>query len=177
VSWDVNDDLWAVLDGGLVLFRGAKGSKEPLSDRVTVAVASPVSAVRVAPDGVRVALVTSGGLLRIGAISGQDGPSPLVTFSEVQVKPINGATMFTGLSWYGPDDVITLAKPGPVATAYPVNGGSPVSIPVEPGMTSITSTLGSQLVAGLPDGHMVTDAGLAGAWTTLGNGFVPSYPG
>ncbi len=102
-----------------------------------------------------------------------------ITLSQVQLKPLNGATEFTGLAWYGPDDVITLATPGPALTEYPVSGGSPspVSIPVDPGMKLIAASIGSPLVAGLPQGSMATDASLTRPWTALGRGSLPAYPG
>jgi Lipoprotein LpqB beta-propeller domain/Sporulation and spore germination len=184
VSWDANDDLWASHGDQIVLFRGT--SKKALSQRVDVTVSGsgatvdgsgPFTALRVAPDGVRVAIVVGGSLLQIGAISGRDGQNPMITFSQVQLKPLNDATTFTGLTWYGEDYVITLAQPGPVATEYPVSGGSPASVSVEPGMTSITAAYGKQLIAGLPKGRLASLANLSSAWTTAGSGYAPVYPG
>ena len=98
------------------------------------------------------ALVIGDDVLTFGAISGQQGPSPQITLSQVRAEPASNATGFTGLTWYGPDNVITLAQPGPAATEYPVSGGTPTSIPVEPGMETITASSGNLLIAGLPDG-------------------------
>ncbi len=114
--------------------------------------------------------------LTFGAISGQQGPTPQIVLSSVQLSPPNG-TGFTGLTWYGPDNVITLAKPGPAATEYSVSGGNPTSIPVEPGMRTITGSMGNLLIAGLTDGSIVADASLTGAWMRLGSGVAPTYPG
>jgi Lipoprotein LpqB beta-propeller domain/Sporulation and spore germination len=186
ISWDANDDLWASVGDQLFLFRGSQGSKQALSQRAVVGVAdlssdAPFTALRVAPDGVRVAIVVGGDLLRIGAISGGQGPSPQITLSQVQLKPLNGASMFTGLSWYGQDNVITLATPGPALTEYPVSGSSPspVSIPVDSGIKSISASLGSPLIASLAKGRMVDQVGasLTNAWSPLGSGNVPTYPG
>jgi hypothetical protein len=187
ISWDPNNDLWASTGDQVVLFRGAANSRRALSQRsfVTVnplpgsALTGQVTALRVAPDGVRVALMLDGQVLCIGAISGRLGPNPQITLSQVQLKPLNGATTFTGLSWYGQDDVVTLASPGPAVTEYPVSGGSPspVSLPVDPGMQSITATSGSMLVAGLPKGQMAADASPTRPWSPLGSGYAPAYPG
>jgi hypothetical protein len=148
---------------------------------VTVSDVSPdasLTTLKVAPDGVRVAIVVGGNVLRIGAISGRQSASPQINLSQVQFSP-QAASKFTGLTWYGQDYVITLADPGPapVATEYPVSGGSPVSIPVEPGMQSITASFGNQLVADLPKGHMVADPSTTGVWAPLGGGSLPIYPG
>lgn len=189
ISWDVNDDLWASAGDQIVLFRSALNLRQPLGQMVAVNVVSssgvadvtgPFTALRVAPDGVRVAIVIGGSqggnILTFGAISGQQGSSPQIMLSDVQLAAPS-ATAFTGLTWYGADDVITLAQPGPVATEYPVSGGNPTSIPVDAGMKSITASSGHLLIAGLPGGHMMADASLTGSWVSIGNGSSPAYPG
>ena len=138
--------------------------------------AIPFTALRVAPDGVRVALIENNDELTFGAISGQQGPNPQIMLSQVQLSPLN-ANEFSGLTWYGPDNVITLAQPGPAATEYPVSGGTPTPIPAEPGMKTITASFGHLLIAGLTDGSIVADASLTGSWMPLGYGDAPAYPG
>jgi len=186
VSWDPDDDLWASAGSQVVMFRNASGSSRPLAQQLAVEVNSPgarnltipFGQLRVAPDGVRVAIVYGGGngVLTFGAISGQRGASPQIMLSQVELTP-PGDTAFTGLSWYGPTNVITLAGPGPVATEFPVSGGGSTSIPVDAGMQSITASAGSVLVAGLPQGRIGSLASLSGSWLPLGRGNSPSYPG
>jgi Lipoprotein LpqB beta-propeller domain/Sporulation and spore germination len=183
MSWDLSDDLWASTGAQIVMFRGAAGNPHPLSQQVTVNiqnnnVSGPITALRVAPDGVRVALVTgdNSNELTFGAISGAQGASPEINLSQIQLTPVN-ATNFTGLTWYGPDDVITLADPGPVATEYQVSGGTTTSIPVDPGMRTITASSGNPLITALPHGRMDTDVSLNAAWAPLGSGSVPAYVG
>jgi hypothetical protein len=186
ISWDGNDDLWASLGAQVVMFRGTVSLRQAPGQltKVPVGVSDngvklsvPFTALRVAPDGVRVALVIGSSELTFGAISGQQGPNPQITLSQVQLSPL-GASEFSGLTWYGPDDVITLAQSGPVATEYPVSGGgTPTQIPVEPGMETITASSGNLLVAGLSNGHLVADSSLIGAWMFLGIGSAPAYPG
>jgi len=187
MSWDGNDDLWAAQGGQVIMFRVTVTLRQPPGQLVPVTVSVGNSygiknlsfsftALRVAPDGVRVALIIDNDELTFGAISGQQGSSPQITLSQVQLSPLNAAA-FSGLSWYGPDNVITLAQPGPAATEYPVSGGTPTPIPVEPGMKTITASLGNLLIAGLTDGSIVADHSLTGAWMTLGNGIAPAYPG
>jgi len=189
ISWDVNDNLWASVGDQIVMFKNAVGIRQPLGQMIPVNVGSassgltsvtgPFTALRVAPDGVRVAIVIGGSLgnvLTFGAISGEQGSRPQIMLSDVQLTPLN-ATAFTGLTWYGPDDVITLAQPGPAATEYPVSGGTPTSIPVDDGMETITASSGNLLVASMPDGRMMADASLTGSWTLIGTGSSPVYPG
>jgi hypothetical protein len=187
MSWDSSDDLWASANTQIVMFRGADTSRRPLGQPVAVAVnandtkdlAVPFGELRVAPDGVRVALVigSGSGSLTFGAISGKPGASPQIALSQVTLTPLN-ADEFTGVSWYGPDDVITLADPGPVVTEYPVSGGSTTSIPVDSDMQSITASSKNLLIADLPNNHLATDVSVNGSWTLLsGSGTAPAYPG
>jgi hypothetical protein len=187
ISWDVNDDLWASAGDQIVVFRGAATTRQPLGQQVPVDVVSsdgirdvsvPFTALRVAPDGVRVAVVTGGNTstLTFGAISGVQGANPQITLSQVQLSPLNSTT-FTGVTWYGPDDVITLADPGPVATEYPVSGGTATSIPVDQEQTSVSASSGNLLIAGVSGGHIAADDSLTGAWMLLGSGSNAAYPG
>jgi hypothetical protein len=187
MSWDGNDDLWTAQGDQVIMFRVTVNVRQPLGKLVTVPVTvgkgqnTSFTALRVAPDGVRVALVEDSAVLTFGAISGQQGPNPQITLSQAQLSPPSPANGFTALSWYGPDNVITLAQPGPAATEYSVSGGNLTPIPVEPGMNTITASLGNLLIAGLTDGSIVADTNLFGAWMTLDIGAAapayPAYPG
>jgi hypothetical protein len=185
MSFDPSDNLWVSGGTSIALFRSAPSSRQPLGQQVAVEVnepvidnaSLPVSGLRVAPDGVRVAIITGTGSdeLTFGAISGAAGPSPSIMLSQIAMTPLN-ATAFTGVTWYGPDHVITLAS-GPAATEYPVNGGSPTSIPVTPNMQTITASWKNILIAGMSEGKLGADVSLTGSWTRLGGGVAPAYPG
>jgi hypothetical protein len=196
MSWDTNDDLWASQGAQLVMLRGTPNARQqPLTQTVPVSVVSaqlngPYTALQIAPDGVRVAIVSGGNELTFGAISQQPGQNPRITFSPVQltpltqVQPVPQAANFTALTWYGPDKVITLATPGPAVTVYPVSGGTPTSIQALDGMQTITASPGQPLIAGLTKGRMVSDAGITGSWMmindaddTPADGSSPTYPG
>ena len=109
----------------------------------------PFTALRVAPDGVRVAIVIGGNELTFGAISAPAGTDPRdhalpgAGTPLTQVQPVRQPPS-PALTWYGPDDVIALADPGPAVTEYPVSGGTPTSIPADAGMQSITASSGSR---------------------------------
>jgi hypothetical protein len=189
ISWDVSNNLWASEGSGIVAFHADDNPRRPLGQQVAVTVSNlagsnlsgPVAQLRVAPDGVRVALVSDvdSTQLTFGAISGMTGPSPQITLSQVEAAPLNAA-MFTGLTWYGSDNVITLANPGPVATEYPVSGGTPTPIAVDEGMTSISATWKNVLVAGLGIKGLATDTGTSAAWTAVPDtqtaAAYPAYP-
>jgi hypothetical protein len=188
MSWDVSDNLWASQGDEIVEFRAGPNERQPLGQMVAVNVLTPYGAViaipsgqytalQVAPDGVRVAMVIGGNELTFGAISGQNGASPQIALSLGQLSPVN-ASQFTGLTWYGPDHVITLATPGPAVTEYDVSGGAATSIPAYPDMETISASSQQPLIAGLSNGSMVANASLSGSWMTLdGSGSPPVYPG
>jgi hypothetical protein len=192
MSWDANDDLWASEGDQIVVFRGTSNPRQPLSQMVPVEVESaqvsgPYTQLQVAPDGVRVAIVSGGNELTYGAISRQQNQT-VITFSPVLQTPLTQVTVpdnanFAALTWYGPDHVIALATPGPSVTEYPVSGATPVPIQAEDGMQTITASPGQPLIAGLMNGHMVSDASLTGSWMTINDGDTPAvgssptYPG
>jgi hypothetical protein len=157
LSWDRNDNLWASGSGGVVIMTaGAKpvGASAPVEinyDNFEADAcgsdASDVTAVRVAPDGVRVALVFGGQQqeLAFGAIvvadqtaTPQSPPLASVQLSPFVVCGLPGDS-FKALSWYGAEDVVALSEPGDTLTEYPVNGGSSTTIQGRQGMTSIAA--------------------------------------
>jgi hypothetical protein len=186
MSWDADDDLWASQNGQVVMLHGTQKTRQPLGQMVSVGVfdagipvAGQFTALQVAPDGVRVAIVVGGNELTFGAISHQQSQSPRISLSLVQETAAVG-TEFTALTWYGPDDIITLA--GSAVTDYPVSGGSSASIQAYPGMKTITASRNQPLIAGLSNGRLATDASRTGSWTTNGgdtpaSGISPVYPG
>jgi hypothetical protein len=194
MSWDANDDLLASQGGQIDMFRGTPSSRQPLAQMVPVDVSTQLgeqfTALQVAPDGVRVAIVMNGNVLTFGAISGQQTQDPRITLSPVQENPLTQVQSspvnanFTALTWYGPDMVITLATPGPAVTAYPVSGATPTPLQADPEMETITASSGQPLIAGLRRGGMLADPGLSGSWLPVNNagdtpveGSSPTYPG
>jgi hypothetical protein len=192
MSWDPSDNLWATAGDQIVMLHGAADPDQPQGKPVSVDVVSidgtpnigPFTALRVAPDGVRVAIIVGGTALNFGAIVSTVGARPGQATVEIVLSPFSvsasGAT-FTAVTWYGSDNVITLGDPGPQLTEYPVDGGSSTSIPAQPRMSSITASQGNPLIAGMPGGGMVSNASLSGTWTVLGgtgvSGVSAVYPG
>jgi len=191
ISWDNSDQLWASTQTQIFMLRGAANPRQPLGQPVPVQVVDPYrlgtsfpyTELRVAPDGVRVALISGDSALRFGAIDVQqeglraDQVKITITLSQVADQPASG--LFIGLNWYGADSVITLTDDGPAVTEYPVSGASATPIPADTDLQSITASFNHPLIASLPRGQMVelTGANLNGAWMPLGGGYAPSYPG
>jgi hypothetical protein len=153
--------------------------------QVDVQLAGPCTALKVAPDGVRVAIVMGGDELIFGAISRQRTQSPRIELSQLQeIASSQGqAATFSSLAWYGPDDVITLTNPGPAVTDYPVSGGTANAIQAIDGMKTISASYKQPLIAGVSKNQMYADASLRGSWMAVTNGdtpvsgISPTYPG
>jgi hypothetical protein len=191
LSWDPADDLWATTGDQIVMISGAASPSQQAGKPVAVSVVNsdgttqnvgPFTALRVAPDGVRVAIIVGGNDLDFGAFAQLDNVRPgqaavQIVLSQFYVS-VPSAT-FTSVTWYGPDNVIALRDdPGPELTEYPVDGGSSTSIPAQPHMRWITASFGSPLIAGLPRGAMAANASLSNSWIPLtGTGIFAVYPG
>jgi hypothetical protein len=190
LSWDQSDDLWAAMGGSIVMLNGAASPSQAAGKPVAVNVVNsdsttqnvgPFTALRVAPDGVRVAIIVGGNDLDFGAFvplpNARPGQAAVeIVLSQFYVS-VPSAT-FTSVTWYGPDNVIALRDPGPQLTEYPVDGGSSTSIPAHPHMSWITASLGYPLIAGLPGRAMAADTSLSGSWMTVtGTGISAVYPG
>jgi hypothetical protein len=190
LSWDPADDLWATTGDQIVMLSGAASPSQQAGKPIAVSVVNsdgttqnvgPFTALRVAPDGVRVAIIVGGNDLDFGAFVPLDNARPgqaaiQIVLSQFYVS-VPSAT-FTSVTWYGPDNVIALRDPGPELTEYPVDGGSSTSISAQPHTSWITASLGNPLIASLPKGVMVADTSLSGSWTPVqGTGTSAVYPG
>jgi hypothetical protein len=190
LSWDPVDDLWATTGGQIVMLSGAASPSQQAGKPIAVSVVNsdgttqnvgPFTGLRVAPDGVRVAIIVGGNDLDFGAFVPLDNARPgqaavQIVLSQFYVS-VPSAT-FTSVTWYGPDNVIALRDPGPQLTEYPVDGGSSTSIPAQPHMSWITASFGSPLIAGLPRDAMAANASLSNSWMQLtGTGNSAVYPG
>ncbi len=184
ISWDRTDNLWTTTGGQVLTFRAdvSPGSTQPKP--ITADVPPPdgglINGVRIAPDGVRVALIINSDELAFGAIVWQQGAHPgLAGAVGIDLSPFSvSAGGFTAVTWYGPNDVITLGGPGSTLTEYPVNGGTSTSQPLGQNIASITASSGQPLIAGIAKGGMIEAPTLTGAWVPVtGKGLSPTYPG
>jgi hypothetical protein len=198
LSWDHNDNLWAAGPMNVVML---PATSKPSAGPFPVVVAQnrgdtcpgssgAVTALRVAPDGVRVALVIAGQepTLAFGAIVMQDQPRAGQQQSKMRVNLspffVCGSSpgALRSLSWYGTDNVIALGQDSldrVTLTEYPVDGGTPMPISGKAGIQSITARKGAGLIAGVGDAIYIIyiDASATGAWNLVGTGLSPAYPG
>jgi Lipoprotein LpqB beta-propeller domain len=198
LSWDPTDNLWATTGNSdeIFVFRtgataGTRQAK-PILVNVTSDYGTPTgqqyNALQIAPDGVRVAMITDEDELAFGAIDWEAGTGPALGSVKISLSPFyvsNLTSGFAAVTWYGPDNVITLGGPGSTLTEYPVNGGTPTSQMLDQMVGSITAaTPAEPLIAGIAKDGMIEAPTLTGAWTSIvtGNGAAvkgnsPTYPG
>jgi hypothetical protein len=179
-SWDYQDELWVAgtLHGRLAvrMFRGKGGG--PVTVTLPPGI-QQITALRVAPDGVRVALI----------VATKAGPHVLlaaVVHSANQITLSSagqlGADLAdpSSLSWYSADHLLVVdqAESGPQLFEVPVNGDRSTFQSIEPGMISITAAgPKNSLIASLQTGQLARSVGLGELWSTPLVGRDATYPG
>jgi hypothetical protein len=178
LSWDIHDDLWAVQNGQVWLVPGRGGQATQVSDELPAG--ENVTALKVAPDGVRCAMLASGrsgSQLLLAAIVHSGQQAYIGRAVPISADNLN----FTSLTWYDADHVIALRDPSghPVLDEVAVNGENMTAFPASAGITSITADgSANPLVAGLSSGQLTTLATPGGLWSgVVGTGRAPAYPG
>jgi len=153
LSWDSSGNLWAAAGSGIYLLRGASGAglvRPAVLTVVCPACSGDISSLRVAPDGVRVALIERSGAMAkvmVAAVSkGQNFTYLGQTSQMLQVG--SDVTDPLRLTWLDPDHLLVLGRPGgsasrPGGTALyevPLNGTASTDIPVPGGVTWVAAS-------------------------------------
>jgi hypothetical protein len=182
VSWDAQGDLFVTAsDGVWMLAPGSSHSGTPVNVAGLQA-GSEVTDFRVAPDGVRVAMIirdSSGSELKLGAIVYSDG------ISAVEQPPVTiGANIPQpdSVSWYGSDDLIVLAgrSANTQLDEVPLNGGQPTVIQTPASPVSVTANAegaGSDIAIGLPGDKIMLSVDQAAFQPIRWPGSALAYPG
>ena len=184
LSWDSQGDLWVAAGGQVWMVPAGGGS--PVLVSLGLPVGSEVTAFRVAPDGVRAAMIVHGGL------NGNQGSAVEVAgIARISSSVVVGPAVAIGasipdpvaLSWYGADDVIVLAGSTSAAELeeVPLNGGQPTTITTEGDVVSVTATSPDNstpgIAVGRADGHIMVSTNLGAFEPTRAIGLTPVYPG
>jgi hypothetical protein len=184
LSWDRYDNLWVAGRGGVWLLPAGGAAPEQVA---MPAGDGPVTAFRVAPDGVRIALIVrtgTGTQLLLGAITRDETGA-----SISETVPIGSSLSNPmALSWYDADNLVVLTGSGPGGQVeqVPVNGDAPTEILSGEEAISVTAlgspnplAVGSSnpLAAEVAGGHMAMSASLGSLWIDVGKGRSPAYPG
>jgi hypothetical protein len=189
LSWDRHDSLWAAGSSGhqaRVWLLSASGGK-PVTVGLPPHIRS-ITALRVAPDGVRVAMIASVST----SASGGTGPETEVLLGAIVRTTPQQVTLTTAgqvgadlslpsaLSWYDADHllVVNQAGPGPQLEEVPVDGDRSSYQGPEPDMTSIAAAgPRNGLFVGLQTGYLAKSVGLGELWSQFAPGRAVTYPG
>jgi hypothetical protein len=188
ISWDRDDNLWVAEGDTMWVLPGSGSSRYPVTDEFL----PQISAVAVAPDGVRIAAIVQDGSaseLELAAIDRNAAVQPGVQRGSPAVQwsigpPIKLAPNLSdpiALTWYNADTLIVLdaESTGNTLWSVPLDGDQATPLPVNPsGAISITAdSAANYLVAGLANGKLAVSASTAGPWEDLGGlGSSPVYP-
>ena len=176
LSWDRAGDLWAATSKGVWLLQA--GGKAPTAVGLPFDGQQQVTMLRVAPDGVRVAMIVrgpDGSHVMVGAITRSGSAASIGSPVQVGSKVARPG----GVSWYDADNLAVLVGAGTAAAQVhkvPVNGSQPTLIAPDANAISLTVG-GGQIVAGNSSGRMATFVVSTDSWRPLPPGQAPAYPG
>ncbi len=179
LSFDSSDSLWVA---GRVHHSPGVWMIPPGGAPVQVSTPpglGPVTGLKVAPDGVRIALIVGqgyGSRVVLGAIE-RAGTAVFIP----QVVPLApGLPEPSALTWYDEDHLLAITQQGAASQLWevPVNGDAPVSKNSLPGMVSIAAA-GAQnpLYLGMSAGRLENSVGLGEPWRDVSAGWGATYPG
>jgi len=180
-SWDSAGDLWVAgrvkgEPGVWVIPAASRGKAVPVSLPVGV---GTVTGLRVAPDGVRIALIVGSGAtahLMVGAIA-RSGAGVFITQAVPLAPGLSGPT---ALTWYDENHLLAITQSASGTRLYevPVNGDLPILKSPQPGMVSIAAA-GPQnaLYAGVSGGRLENSVGLDEPFRDMTTGSAATYPG
>jgi Lipoprotein LpqB beta-propeller domain/Sporulation and spore germination len=186
VSWDDQGDLW-IAAGGDVWMLSAGSTSALLVTLDGVPPQDEVTQFRVAPDGVRAAMIVRGTFankpgsqVQLAAIARSGGSvsvGPPVTIGSAIADA-------EAVSWFGTDDLIVLngGSSGAQLHEVPLNGAQPTAIATTGGVPvslAATNPGGStaEIVLGMSDGKIMISANLGIFEPARVPGAAPVFPG
>ncbi len=176
LSWDRAGDLWAATSKGVWLLQ--PDSKAAIPIDVPLDGQQQVTMLRVAPDGVRVAMIVRGphsSHVMVAAITRSGSAASIGNPVQVGSKVAQPGAV----SWYDADNLAVLVGAGTAGAQIhkvPVNGGQPTELAPDANAISLTVG-GGQVVVGNSRGRMATYVVSTDSWRPLPDGQAPAYPG
>lgn len=180
-SWDKADNLWVAgrVGGTAGVWVLRHGHGPPIRVSLPSSLGR-VAALRVAPDGARVAMIIGHGAaarLVIGAIV--RAASMEMILHVLPVGPNLSAPL--ALTWYDPDHLLAVTGSGTGTQLWevPVNGNAATRQGAgQPGIVSVAAAGPSNAVyLCLASGRVERSAGLGQFWSDLAAGSAATYPG
>jgi lipoprotein LpqB-like beta-propeller protein len=181
LSWDNSGDLWVV--GTIRHQRGvwvlAHGQAPAQPVQLPTELPGPVTSLRVAPDGVRVAMIVGTGAdarLVLAAVM----PAHTGFFLSTPAQLGSALRPVSALTWYGEDHILAITGSGEDSQYWdvPVDGDNPRSLIKQPGMTTVTAAgLDHPIYLGLETSGLQRAGGLIQPLTPITPGQAITYPG
>jgi len=180
LSWDNSGDLWVVGERGhrqgVRVLVGGHAPAHPVQLPPDL---GPVTSLRVAPDGVRVAMIVGRGasahLVLAAAMRDKIG------FFLSTTAPLGSSLPpVSALTWYGEDHILVITGSGEESQYWdvPVDGYNPRSLIKQPGMTTVTAAGPDRpIYLGLANGKMDRAGGLDQSLVPITPGQAVIYPG
>ena len=151
LSWDMSGNLWITASPDAYVIPGAANG--PPARPVLVPVQTPalpptavIQSLRVAPDGVRVAMIVRYGAstrILIAAISRSGNPSFTYLAQTQQMLRVGSSLMNPlALTWLDPDHLLVLNRTAGKSEIYqvPLSSGPPTEIVTPNGVTSLSAS-------------------------------------
>jgi hypothetical protein len=182
MSWDSAGNLWVAgrighTSGVWVLFHG-QGPPVPVLPPANV---TTVTGLRVAPDGVRVALIVGTGADAHLALAAAIPNGAHTGFSLSPAIPIGSSlTSVTALSWYDEDHLLVVTGAGVDSEAWevPVDGNNPAFLAKLQGIATITAAgPHNPFYLGMTSGRLQKAVGLNQPLSPITPGQAVIYPG
>jgi Lipoprotein LpqB beta-propeller domain/Sporulation and spore germination len=180
LSWDRSGTLWFVAGGSVWMLRPGTGPRAQVN--LGLSAGDDVTAFRVAPDGVRVAMIVknaSGATALILAAIVHTGGAAAASLGPTVTIGAGVPSPERALSWYDADHIIVLAGSGSGAQLYevPVNGGQSSLSGTQSGTVSVSGD-GAGLAVGLSNEQLFVSPSLNAPWEPVsGTGSAPVFPG
>jgi hypothetical protein len=181
ISWDRRDELWVAgkVGGQSGVWVVSPGTAAVIQVNLPLGTGT-VTALRVAPDGVRIAMIVNsaaGPRLLLGAIVRGDGQLSILQTVAVGADVSDPSA----LTWYDADHLLVVAQSsaGPGLDEVPVDGDHSTAMGVQPGMVSVTAAGPlNALYASLQTnpGHLARSIGVGELWNLFVPGSSATYP-
>lgn len=192
LSWDNQGDVWAVAGSDVYVLNATPTALQVIPVSIPaqqIAGSDSFVSLKVAPDGLRVAMIVrgkNGASVYVSAITKDAKNSsvvylaqggPVLTAGPDLVNPIT-------LTWWDSNHLLVLDRLHGVSQLYevPLNGGESTKVVTPRGALSVSAD-GSLIVVDTPasDGDsqptVLASRGLYGAWVQVNAGSTPTYAG
>ena len=189
LSWDTHSDLWAIVGSDVYVLNAFPSGLRVVPVTIPaqqIAQSDRFISLKVAPDGLRVAMIVRGKhstSVYVSAITKRANSivylaqgGPVLTVGPDLVNPI-------ALTWWNSDHLLVLERQNHVAQLHlvPVNGGVSTQVPTPPDAISVTAN-GAFVAVETPGPAggrptVLVSHGLEGPWVRAASASAPTYVG